>query len=137
MNAEGTAVRFLYRGTLADGTVFDDCEGEPHEIVIGRHQVMRPLEEALAELSPGEELMIPIAADDAYGPYREDAVQTVPTYRIPDGDKLPVGETIAWRTPKRAEPIPAKVLAVEGNAAILDFNHPLAGKDITYWVKRL
>ena len=32
-------------------------------------------------------------------------------------------------------PIPAKVVSIENQVVTLDFNHPLAGKDIEYWVK--
>lgn len=128
-------VSFLYKGSLPDGTVFDDCNGEPHQIHIGRRQVMRKLEDALAEMAIGEERTLEIAAEDAYGAYDESAVQRVPTFKIPNGANMPVGETIAWTTPRSIEPIPAKVLSIENQVATLDFNHPLAGKDIIYWVK--
>lgn len=128
-------VSFLYKGSLPDGTVFDDCKGEPHRIHIGRHQVMSALEDALDEMSIDEERVLEIAAKDAYGEYNEDAVQQVPTFKIPNGANMPVGEIIAWKTPRSADPIPAKVLKIENQVASLDFNHPLAGKDIVYWVK--
>lgn len=62
-------------------------------------------------------------------------MQKVPTFKIPNGDKLPVGETIGWTSPRNIEPIPAKVVSIENQVATLDFNHPLAGQDIVYWVK--
>jgi peptidylprolyl isomerase len=40
-----------------------------------------------------------------------------------------------WRTPRSTEAVPAKVLRVEDGLATLDFNHPLAGEDLIYWVK--
>lgn len=135
MNRSGQRVRFLYRGSLPEGEVFDDCEGSPHEIIIGRHQIMRKVEEALAEMEIGEERTIELAPEDAYGPYREDALQKFPAYKVPNGENLPVGETIGWRSPRNIEPIPAKVVSIENQIVTLDFNHPLAGKDIVYWVK--
>ena len=128
-------VSFLYRGSFPDGTVFDDGLEDPHRIHIGRHQVMGVLEDALDEMAPGEERTLEIPAKDAYGEYDEAAVQQVPTFKIPNGENMPVGEIIAWKTPRSAEPIPAKVLKIENQVATLDFNHPLAGKDIVYWVK--
>lgn len=128
-------VRFLYKGSFPDGTVFDDSNGEPHQIHIGRRQVMRVLEDALGEMVVGEERTLEIAAEDAYGAYDESAVQRVPTFKIPNGANMPVGETIAWTSPRSIEPIPAKVLSIENQVATLDFNHPLAGKDIIYWVR--
>ena len=135
MVREGQRIRFLYKGSLPDGTVFDDCLGVPHEIVIGRHQVMRALETALSEMEPGEERTLDLPCSEAYGEYNENAVQKVPTYKIPNGDNLPVGETIGWTSPRNIEPIPVKVVSIENQVATLDFNHPLAGKDIAYWIK--
>ncbi|WP_102374265.1 FKBP-type peptidyl-prolyl cis-trans isomerase [Raoultibacter massiliensis] len=135
MVREGQRIRFLYKGSLPDGTVFDDCLGIPHEIVIGRHQVMRALEATLSEMEPGEERTLELPCSEAYGEYNESAVQKVPTYKIPNGDNLPVGETIGWTSPRNIEPIPVKVVSIENQVATLDFNHPLAGKDIAYWIK--
>ena len=67
----------------------------------------------------------------------EGAVQHFPTYKVPNGENLPVGEYIGWTSPRNIEPIPAKVVSVENQVATIDFNHPLAGKDIVYWVKLL
>jgi FKBP-type peptidyl-prolyl cis-trans isomerase 2 len=128
-------ISFLYKGSLQDGTVFDDSEGTPHEITTGRSQVMPALEKALIEMDVGEERVVPIAAVDAYGEYLEEAVQRVPTYRIPNGDNLPKGETIMWRSPRSPRPVPVKVLSIVNQVAELDFNHPLAGKDLVYWVQ--
>jgi FKBP-type peptidyl-prolyl cis-trans isomerase 2 len=128
-------ISFLYRGRLPDGTVFDDSADEPHEIVTGRAHVMPVLEEALLEMEVGEERTLEIAAKDAYGEYDEEGVQKVPTYRIPNGENMPEGETILWTSPRNSRPIPVRVAKIVNQVAYLDFNHPLAGKDIVYWVK--
>jgi FKBP-type peptidyl-prolyl cis-trans isomerase 2 len=131
-----TTIKFLYRGSLLpDGTVFDDSGDKPHEIIVGRAQVMPVMEEALSEMTVGEEKSLFIAAQDAYGEYREEAVQRVPTFKIPNGANLPVGATILWSAPRSPRPIPAKVRSVVNQVAELDFNHPLAGKDLMYWLK--
>lgn len=135
MPSKGQRIRFLYRGSLPNGEVFDDCEGVPHEILAGRGQVMRALDEALLNMETGEERTIALAPAEAYGDYDEAALQRVPTCRIPNGDHLPVGRMIGWKTPRSAEPIPARVVSIENQVAMLDFNHPLAGQDIVYWIK--
>lgn len=129
-------VSFLYKGSLSEnGKVFDDCMGAPHEIIVGRRQVMKPLEDALADMRPGEERTVKLPAIDAYGEYDESALQHFPAYKVPNGENLPVGEYIGWTSPRNIEPIPAKVVSIENQVVTLDFNHPLAGKDIEYWVK--
>jgi peptidylprolyl isomerase len=128
-------ISFLYRGSLQDGTVFDDSEGIPHEIIVGRTQVMPVLEKTLIEMEVGEERLVPIAAADAYGEYLEEAVQRVPASQIPNGENMPEGEIIMWTSPRSPKPIPVKVLSMTNQVAELDFNHPLAGKDLIYWVQ--
>jgi len=130
-----TTIKFLYRGSLSDGTVFDDSGDRPHEIIVGRTQVMPVMEEALSAMDINEERELFIAAKDAYGEYQEDAIQRVPTYKIPNGENLPVGEIIHWTAPRSPRPIPVKVRSVKNQVAELDFNHPLAGQDLVYWLK--
>ena len=112
MPSKGQRVLFLYRGRSPDGRTFDDCKGVPHEIVLGRRQVMKALEETLSAMEPGEERILELSPAEAYGAYDESALQRVPTYRIPNGENLPVGQMIAWKTPRSAEPVPATVVRV-------------------------
>jgi len=129
--------RINYRGSLADGTVFDDnATGEPLEIILGGHSVMEPLDEALRDMTVGEERTIQIPAARAYGAYDPDGVQIVQTSAIPKGEELQAGMMIRWAFPKGAgNAVPARVLAADEWVVKLDFNHPLAGKDLVYWVK--
>ena len=130
-----TAISFLYRGSLSDGTVFDDSGAEPHEIVAGRSQVMPLLEDNLLEMQVGEERTVNLLAEDAYGPYLETNVEKVPLYAIPNGKDLEVGAYIHWTSPRNNKPIPVKIRSIENEIVEMDFNHPLAGKDLVYWVK--
>lgn len=130
-----TTLNFLYRGTLLNGTVFDESGDEPHEIISGRSKVMPLMEQALLEMAPDEERVIELAAKDAYGEFDKSAVQEVPTYKIPNGSNMPEGEMILWTSPRNNKPIPAKVSRIENQIAYLDFNHPLAGQDVVYWLK--
>jgi FKBP-type peptidyl-prolyl cis-trans isomerase 2 len=130
-----TAISFLYRGSLSDGTVFDDSGDEPYEIITGRAHVMPALEKALMEMEVGEERTLEIVARDAYGEYDKEGIQKVPTYRIPNGGNMPEGEMILWSSPRNNKPIPVRVSKIVNQIAYLDFNHPLAGKDIIYWIK--
>lgn len=137
MATKGQKVTFAYRGSFPDGEVFDEHTDTPLQIILGRGQVMKALEDVLMEMEIGEERTVELAAKDAYGEYDEDAVQHVPTYKIPNGANMPVGQYIGWTSPRNIEPIPVKVVEIVNQVATLDFNHPLAGKDIVYWVKVL
>ena len=137
MAVKGQTITFAYRGSFPDGEVFDDHTTAPMQITVGRGQVMKALEDVLVEMEAGEERTVELAAKDAYGEYDLDAVQHVPTFKIPNGANMPVGQYIGWTSPRNIEPIPVKVVEIVNQVATLDFNHPLAGKDIVYWVKVL
>lgn len=129
------SISFLYKGSLSDGTIFDNAEGEPHTIVTGRSQVMPTLEKNLLEMEIGEERIVDLFAEDAYGSYEEKNVERVPLSLIPDGENLPQGEIIHWTSPRNNKPIPVRIRSIQNGVAELDFNHPLAGKNLTYWIK--
>ena len=93
MAQKGQTARFLYRGSFPDGEVFDDCEGTPHEIILGRRQVMKALEDVLLEMEPGEERTVELAAADAYGEYDESAVQHFLPTRCPTAKTYPLANT--------------------------------------------
>lgn len=128
-------ISFLYKGSLSDGTVFDDARGEPHEIITGRAQVMPLLEKNLLEMAVGEERTIDLSCKDAYGSYAEKNVERVPAYMIPNGESLQEGMMVNWRSPRNDKPIPVRIRSIVDHVVELDFNHPLAGKDLTYWIR--
>ena len=135
MTGNKRTITFAYRGSFPDGEVFDDHENASMPIVVGRGEDMRALEDDLAELEIRQEHTVELAAKDAYGEYDPGAIQHVPTFKIPNGANMPVGQYIGWTSPRNIEPIPVKVVEIVNQVATLYFNHPLAGKDIVYWVK--
>lgn len=129
-------VRINYKGSFADGTVFyDKADGDPIEVVVGGRSLPAALDRALAEMKAGEERTV--AVPKAYGEYRPEAIQTrVPRFKIPNGDRLEEGMELMWTSPANPlSPVPAKVIRADEFTVDLDFNHPLAGKDLLYWVK--
>ncbi len=72
-------------------------------------------------------------ADDAYGPYDEKALEEVPRAQFPKDLALEVGAVYNIQTP--AGPMPLTVKSVSDTVVVLDFNHPLAGKDLTFDVQ--
>jgi FKBP-type peptidyl-prolyl cis-trans isomerase SlyD len=129
-------VRINYRGSFVDGTVFyDNKNGNPIEVVVGSRSLPGARDKALAEMKVGEEQTLTIPK--AYGEYHPDAVQAkVPRYKIPNGDQLEEGMELMWTSPANPlNPVPTKVLRADKFTVDLDFNHPLAGKDLVYWVK--
>ena len=125
-------VRIEFTGTLDDGTVFDSSElNGPLEFVTDNGQVIKGLDSIVQEMEVGETRTVRIPAADAYGTWDERNVQQRELRYIPNADKLPVGQVINFFGPV-GQKVPAKVLRVDDTYAYLDFNHRLAGQDLTY-----
>lgn len=124
-----------YKGTLDDGTVFDSSydRGEPIQFVEGRHQMIAGFEKAVVAMKPGEKTTVHIEPKDAYGDYDERKIQIIPVDQIPNGDKLPVGQTVYFNSPMG--PMPALIQKVEDGKVYIDFNHSLAGKALNFEIE--
>lgn len=128
MVEKGDRVFVHYTGTLEDGTVFDSSEGKtPLEFDAGVGRMISGFDAAVMGMKVGEEKTVRISAKDAYGPYNESLVISVPKSSVPGTAKA--NDTLY--TGGR----PVKVVAVGDSAVIIDVNHPLAGKDLTFRIK--
>ncbi len=128
----GDTVRVHYTGTLADGTTFDSSEGrEPLEFVVGTGQVIPGFDTAVADLAPGETATVTIPAADAYGEHSEQGLQSFPRDAFPPDPTPEVGWAVELEAPD-GQRVPAIVAEVTDETLTLDFNHPLAGQDLTF-----
>jgi FKBP-type peptidyl-prolyl cis-trans isomerase 2 len=89
----------------------------------GSQQLIPGLEDALAGMRAGEKKHLELDASRAFGPY--DAAKKVSVERTRLPEKIKVGDITT--TP---EGQPFTVVALSDNQAVIDFNHPLAGKYI-------
>jgi peptidylprolyl isomerase len=129
----GDTVRVHYRGTLSDGSEFDSSAGrEPLEFEIGSGQVIPGFDAAVVALEPGETVTVTIPAADAYGEPQPEGLQKFPLTAFPSTPE--VGWAVELGGPN-GERIPATIAAVDGDEVTLDFNHPLAGQDLTFEIE--
>lgn len=127
----GDTVRVHYSGTLADGTQFDSSAGrDPIEFVMGEGSVIPGFETAVADLEVGGKATVTIPAAEAYGERVDAAIQEVPIDQF--GDNLPQeGWGVELQAPD-GQRVNAIVARVTAEHITLDFNHPLAGQDLTF-----
>jgi FKBP-type peptidyl-prolyl cis-trans isomerase SlyD len=129
--ADGMRVTMEYTLTLPDKTVADSTAGQtPFSYVHGVHQIIPGLEKALTGLKAGDKKRVAIPAADAYGLYDKAKIITVPKKNVPP-------EAKAGTMLRSASGQPAKVLEIKGDSVVIDTNHPLAGKDLTFDVNVL
>jgi peptidylprolyl isomerase len=127
----GDTVRVHYTGTLGDGTKFDSSAGrDPLEFTLGAGQVVPGFDSAVTGMRLGEKKTVTIPAADAYGEPRQDLLLTVPRAQVPPNMQPRVGQRLQVGRGENAFPV--VVHEVTDEHVILDGNHPLAGKDLTF-----
>jgi FKBP-type peptidyl-prolyl cis-trans isomerase 2 len=132
---EGDKVKVHYTGTLEDGTVFDTSEQrEPLEFTVGENMLLQKFEETVSGMEPGEERKVTIAAEDAYGEYREGLTLDVERSQIPDDIQPEVGLMLQVSTVDGGT-ANVTIVDVDEEKVTLDANHPLAGKDLNFDIK--
>jgi peptidylprolyl isomerase len=127
----GRTVRVHYTGTLEDGSVFDSSHGgEPLEFTLGSGQVIPGFDEAVADMRVGESKSVTIPAEEAYGPHRDELLLVIDRDQLPDEMVPEVGQTLQMSDGRQTFPV--SIREVGKDQVVLDANHPLAGKDLTF-----
>ncbi len=129
--AQNRVVQVRYTGTLADGSVFDSAEGR--EIKIGGGFWIPALEKILIGMKVGDKKRIQIKAADAFGEYDPKLAEEVSRDQFPDYMQLKKGMQV--QTVSFVGPTLATIIEVKPKTVIVDYNHPLAGKDLTFDVE--
>ena len=128
----GDTVQVHYTGTLSDGTQFDSSVGrEPLEVGIGKREVIPAFEAALVGMSAGEAKTIVIEPVDAYGEHDPQLVQEIGRDRIPPEIELALG-TMLVSSDAEGRQTRLAVVGLNDETVILDANHPLAGKQLSF-----
>jgi len=134
MIEKGKKVSLEYTVFLEDGTMIDTNVGEdPLVFVLGGRQVFPALEQELIGLRVGDTKKVFLSADQAYGQVVKEAFREVDLETLPEQFRLP-GAVLAIQDPEGGI-FPIRVHEIRAGKAVLDFNHPLAGKSLQFDVK--
>jgi peptidylprolyl isomerase len=126
-------VDVAYKGTLTDGTVFGKSDdGKPLEFLVGGGTIIPTLEKGMRGMKVGEKKTITVKAADAYGEYDKASVREIPREQFPKDIELKIGER--YQVNGQGGPMVVSVTAMSATTVTIDFNHPLAGKDLTFEV---
>ena len=133
---EGHNVKVHYKGTLKDGTEFDNSRsrGATLDFEVGSGQMIPGFDKALVGMGLGEVKTFTLAPDEAYGEVHDNAMQSFPKTAFGEDFEFTVGHLVHGSTPT-GEPLVAKIAAVEDESVTLDLNHPLAGESLTFEVE--
>ena len=139
---QGDFITLSYTGSVA-GSIFDTTDEEvareagvhtpdalygPVTVRVGSQHVILGLDETLEGKEIGSEEEIDIPAEKAFGPREKDRIEAFNKNSF--SEKPKVGVTI--KVPEKGE---GTVVDIIGNRVLIDFNHPLAGKELHYWFR--
>lgn len=143
---KGDFVRIKFVGRVKDGNAIFDLNDEevakkeeiynknhkyePQTVCVGQQDVVKGLDEALVGKEVGKKFSVELSPDDAFG--RKDArlFQLVSASKFKDNEMVPYpGMQVTINNN------PGVVKTISGGRVMVDFNHPLSGRDVKYDVE--
>ena len=129
--SDGTKVQLHYTGKLTDGSVFDSSrEREAFEFTLGAGQVIKGFDEGVRDMTVGSTKTVHIPAAEAYGAYLDELLREFPIENL-NGAQVQAGQTVFMESGE-GQKFPCQIKEVTAESFFVDFNHPLAGKDLIF-----
>jgi len=127
-------VSILYevKDTTTNEIVDSNMNSTPLTFMMGRGQIIIGLENALSDMSMNESKDVLVKANEAYGEYDSNATQTLPREQFA-GIELEKGMTL-YGQDENGGTVAVTVKDFNDDEVTIDFNHPLAGKDLLFSV---
>lgn len=138
----GDLVSVDYIGELEDGTVFDTSvkeaalkagkfnagrNYEPLSFTVGGGQMIKGFDRGVVGMKVGEEKVLSIPPEEAYGAYREELTREIPILSV--DFKPEIGLQLMTENGIRGT-----ITSVGAENFVVDFNHELAGKTLIFRV---
>jgi len=132
---KGDTVTVHYKGTLEDGSVFDSSyDRGPISFTTGAGQMIRGFETNILGMNLGQTKKFTIPHTEAYGDHDPTAVQKIRKENFPSDFSFEIGTMVQGTNPA-GQPVMARIVEDFDAEVSLDFNHPMAGKDLTFEVE--
>ena len=128
-------VLFHYRVLLAGGRVIESSGANPESVCLGNGALPAKLEETFAGRHLGEAYHVDIDAEEqVFGVADDDNTIIFPLSEFQSGVEPVVGALFEFDLP-HGDVSAGRVVRVEGQKVLMDFNHPLIGENIRYEIK--
>ncbi|CAM3587194.1 FKBP-type peptidyl-prolyl cis-trans isomerase [Parendozoicomonas haliclonae] len=133
----GSKVSLNFALRLDNGDVVDSTfETQPASLTIGDGNLPAGFEKHILGLEVGHRETFAIAPVDGFGQYNESNIQRVERGRFAADMELAEGLVMSFADPAGGE-LPGVISAFDENFVTVDFNHPLAGKTLSFEVEIL
>lgn len=131
-----TVVSLTYTLKVDAGDVVDQTtESAPFVFIHGVGQTLEEFDKNLTGLQAGDDFQFSISPEKGYGVHSEEMIVPVAReiFNVPEApaDLLNLGNTIPMRD-QSGNAMYGKVLQVDEEKVLMDFNHPLAGEQLHF-----
>lgn len=127
----GTRVGLTFSLKLETGEIIDSTGDRVAEFEVGDGNLMPGFERALFGLFAGDMSELVIHAENGFGEPNEANVQMLKRTDFDPSIGLEEGLVVSFADPDKAE-LPGVVKRILGDIIEVDFNHPLAGRNILF-----
>ena len=125
-----------YKLSHANGTLVDEAWDEPLLFEIGDGQLDPCLERCVLDAKLGELQTFLLSSSEAFGDSFDEAFQVMQRSDFPADIKLELDAAVEFATPT-GDAYVGCVDSIDGEAIRVNFNHPLAGADVSFQVQIL
>lgn len=132
--SEGSKVELHFSVAIENGVEIDNTRSreEPVSLTMGDGSLLPGFEKALFGLRAGDRRTVSLPPDDAFGPWNSENIQKFDTIKF---EQTPIIGNMIEFEDKAKQSLFGVVKSVNEDITEINFNHPLAGKDITFEVE--
>ncbi len=128
-------VTLTFIGTLDNGEQFMTRDAEnPITITIGKSELPPTVENSIIGMQEGQSRIVTVDPDEGYGSRQRDLLQTITNKDFIKRLNPKPGMIVSLKTMRddKEVQVPATILEVAADKVVIDYNHPLAGHNLTY-----
>jgi peptidylprolyl isomerase len=127
---KGDKVKIQYKASLTNGTVFKESKpGKPLEFTVGSDQMPSGLNKAVIGMELREEKSVTVGPKEAYGKRNHELVIKFDKSKLPRSFEPEIDNVVKIRD------VPGTIVKIDEENVYLDCNHPLAGKDVVFYIR--
>ena len=128
-------LRLNFSLSLAEGQIIDsNFDAEPVTMKIGDGNMLPGFEAHLIGMTTGDTKEVLVPAMQAFGEHNSDNLQQFDRQHFASDVEQQEGLVVSFSDANGSE-LPGVVTALSDKQVKVDFNHPLAGRDIVFTVK--
>ena len=136
----GTRIKLNFKLSLVTGELIDSTDATPATFDVGDGSLLPGFEAAMFGMKAGDKGEIKIPAEHGFGLPNEDNVHILKRQEFSSELELEEGLVVSFADGDDGDDgddgeLPGVVTRLLGEVVEVDFNHPLAGRELVFWVE--